>query len=50
MQNGAQDVNLCKSVFKTAAEDLRSKAFTQKWIELINRLEKQKSASAGRQA
>ena len=49
MQNGVQDVNLCKSVFKTA-EDMRSKAFTQKWIELINRLEKQKSASAGRQA
>ena len=41
MRNGTQDVNLCKSVFKAATDDTRALMLTQRWIELINRLEKQ---------
>ena len=41
MRNGTQDVNLCKSVFKAATDDTRALMLTQRWIELINRLEQQ---------
>lgn len=34
---------MCKSVFKSGENTISKVQFTQKWIELINRLEKNKS-------
>lgn len=39
----------CKSVFKSGENTPLKKQFTKKWIELINRIEKNKRAT-GRQA
>lgn len=50
MQAGTQSVNQCKSVFKGTTEAAISKALTQKWTELINRLEKQKGTASTRQS
>ncbi len=36
-----QWTDLCKSVFKSSDNTISKSQFTQKWIELINRLEKQ---------
>ncbi len=33
----------CKNVFKNSSETVDKNQFTQKWIELINRLEKSKT-------
>lgn len=38
---------ICRSVFKSG-ENTTKKQFTQKWIELINRLEKTKGLTAGK--
>lgn len=35
---------ICKSVFKNGENTTTKSRFTKKWIELINRLEKNKSA------
>lgn len=35
--------NICKSVFKSGENTPAKQEFTKKWIELINRLEKDKS-------
>ncbi len=38
----------CKSVFKSGENTPLKKQFTKKWIELINRIEKNKRATAGK--
>lgn len=43
MENSANSI--CKSVFKTKDKESLSRAFTLKWIELINRIERNKEAS-----
>lgn len=49
MKETKNDTNLCKSVFKSGKETTSQKEFTDKWIELINILEKNKSTlSVGR--
>lgn len=50
MQTGTQSANQCKSVFKGTTDAAISKTLTQKWIEMINRLEKQKAAAPTRQS
>lgn len=40
--------SICRSVFKSG-ENITKKQFTKKWIELINRLEKNKGFAAGEQ-
>lgn len=34
--------HICKSVFKNGENTITTNQYTQKWIELINRLEKNK--------
>lgn len=48
MQTDNQQV-ICKSIFKNGAVITSKKEFTQKWIELINMLEKNKSVNVVRQ-
>ena len=43
MNENKTDKMICKSIFKSG-ENTTSIQFTKKWIELINRLEKSKSA------
>ncbi len=43
MNENKTDKTICKSIFKSG-ENTTSIQFTKKWIELINRLEKSKSA------
>ena len=38
------DKTICKSIFKSGENTTSKSQFTKKWIELINRLEKSKSA------
>lgn len=40
-QNESQQT-VCRSVFKSGESTTSQKQFTEKWIELINRLEKKK--------
>ncbi len=44
MANGKDEVLVCRSVFKSS-EDVLKKQFTRKWIELINRIEKDRTVS-----
>lgn len=44
-QNESQQT-VCKSVFKSGENTTSQKQFTQKWIELINSLEKNKRTYA----
>lgn len=46
MQIGMQGEKTCKSVFKGTTEEAISKTLTKKWVELINRLEKQKASAS----
>ena len=39
---------LCKSVFKNGGSTISPERFTEKWIELINRVEKNKGATCVR--
>lgn len=43
MKENKTDQTICKSVFKSGENTTSKIQFTQKWIELINRLEKNKS-------
>lgn len=40
MSKNNSDKTICKSVFKSGESIISKSQFTQKWIELINRLEK----------
>lgn len=48
MANNEQQQTICKSVFKSGENTTSKSQFTQKWIELINRLEKNKRINAGK--
>lgn len=39
---------ICSSVFKSGENTTTKNQFTQKWIELVNRLEKNKGTTATR--
>lgn len=40
MQAEKENAALCRSVFREATEADIAKAFTRKWIEMVNRLER----------
>lgn len=42
MANTENSKTICKSVFKSGENTTSTSQFTKKWIELINRLEKNK--------
>ncbi len=44
MNEKKTDKTICKSVFKSGENTTTKIQFTKKWIELINKLEKTKSA------
>ena len=44
MENTDKNQTLCKSVFKSGESTTSKTQFTQKWIEMINRIEKNKVA------
>lgn len=44
-QNREKHESVCRSIFKDASGTTKDQ-FTEKWIELINRLEKSKSVCA----
>ena len=46
MANNEQPQATCKSVFKSGENTTTKSQFTQKWIELINKLEKNKGITA----
>ncbi len=46
MAQDDKEQTMCKSVFKSGESTTSQKQFTQKWIELINRLEKSKRTYA----
>ena len=46
MANNEKSKNICKSVFKSGENTTTKIQFTQKWIELINKLEKNKGITA----
>ncbi len=48
MEAKEQTKSICKSVFKSGESTTSTKQFTLKWIELINKIEKGKSASLAR--
>lgn len=45
MEDNKADKTICKSVFKSGESTITTNQFTEKWIELINRLEKNKSVT-----
>ena len=45
MANNEKSKNICSSVFKSGENTTTEQAFTAKWIELVNTLEKGKSAN-----
>lgn len=45
MAENNQPTIVCKSVFKSGESTTTEREFTKKWIELINTLEKGKSAN-----
>ena len=49
MQSMEQNDEMCKIVFKNTSPAEIRKAYTQRWIELINRLEKQRQPAFTRQ-
>ena len=46
MANNEKSKNICSSVFKSGKNTTTKSQFTQKWIELINKLEKNKGITA----
>ena len=46
MTNNEKSKNICSSVFKSGENTTTKIQFTQKWIELINKLEKNKGITA----
>lgn len=44
MQEDEISASTCISIFKSTSVDERTSVFNEKWIELINRMERQKSA------
>ena len=48
MANNEQPQATCKSVFKSGENTTSKSQFTKMWIELINRLEKNKGVTATR--
>ena len=46
MANDDKNQILCRSVFKSGENTTTKIQFTQKWIELINKLEKNKGITA----
>lgn len=48
MANTENPKATCKSVFKSGENTTSSSQFTKKWIELINKLEKNKGITAVR--
>ena len=45
MAKNEESTTVCKSVFKSGESTTTKREFTDKWIELINTLEKGKSAN-----
>lgn len=45
MANNEQSKTVCRSVFKSGENTTSKSQFTQKWVELINRLEKNKGVA-----
>ena len=50
MQSIEQNGGMCKSVFKNSSPAEIKKSYNRRWIELINRLEKQKQPTCFRNA
>lgn len=50
MQSIEQNGGMCKSVFKNSSPEEIRKSYNQRWIELINRLERQKQPAFSRNA
>ena len=48
MANNEKPKTICKSVFKSGESTTSKNQFTKKWIELINRIEKNKGINAAR--
>lgn len=48
MANTENSKTICKSVFKSGENTTSTSQFTKKWIELINKLEKNKGITAVR--
>lgn len=46
MANTEKPKTICKSVFKSGENTTSKNQFTQKWIELINKIEKNKGITA----
>ncbi|MCI8493421.1 MULTISPECIES: hypothetical protein [Anaerotruncus] len=49
MKNNKKSKSICSSVFKSGESTTTTSQFTQKWIELINKIEKNKGIAAVRQ-
>ena len=47
MDKKCSETNTCKNVFKKESAEERTSEFNLKWIELINRMERQQGADAG---
>ena len=45
MEENKESTTVCKSVFKSGESTTTEREFTDKWIELINTLEKGKSVN-----
>ncbi len=48
MTNNEKSKNICSSVFKSGESTTSKTQFTQKWIELISKIEKNKGTAAVR--
>lgn len=46
MDKKLSESNTCKNVFKKQSAEERVSEFNRKWIELINRMERQQSVAA----
>jgi hypothetical protein len=46
MANNQKPKTICRSVFKSGESTTSKSQFTQKWIELINKIEKNKGTVA----
>ena len=49
MQSIEQNGGICKSVFKNSSPAEIKKSYNRRWIELINRMEKQRQPAITRQ-
>ena len=43
MANNEKSMNICSSVFKSGESTTSKAQFTKKWVEMINRIEKNKA-------